>query len=246
MTHVPMAWLERVVIRRAALGLFHGRDTFEAYAPYAKKAELVHNIHIKRTDHISPSRMAAKVASAASGPVNIVYTGRAVPMKGPADWIEVLVALAERQIPFQARWLGDGSELAWMRQRVAEAGLQDRVILRGFVSDRAQVLQALQEAHVFLFAHQTPESPRCLIESLISGTPIVGYDSPYARDLIAGHGGGKLVPRGDIGGLVEFVSGLAESRASLAGLMHAALRDGQPFDDEAVFRHRSDLIKAFT
>lgn len=244
-THWPMAWLERAVIRRASLGLFHGQDTFEAYAPYCANAQVVHNIHIGSADHISKAQLASKIGASASGPLTILYTGRAVPMKGPHDWVAVLVALANRGVPFRAQWLGDGSELPAMQRRLAEAGLQDRVALPGFVSDRAKVLQALREAHVFLFTHLTPESPRCLIEAMISGTPIFGYDSPYARDLIEEHGGGRLVPRGDVNALTDEIARLADNRHLSIDLMKAAHEDGAPFNDETVFRHRSDLIKAF-
>ena len=39
--------LERFVIRRAGLSLFHGMDCYTAYARYAKKPHLVDDIHIK-------------------------------------------------------------------------------------------------------------------------------------------------------------------------------------------------------
>ena len=69
LTHRPMAWLERAVIGRATLGLFHGRETFDAYAPFCRAPEMVHDIHIKADDHIPPADLAAKVAAAAAGPL---------------------------------------------------------------------------------------------------------------------------------------------------------------------------------
>ncbi|MFN4101327.1 MAG: glycosyltransferase family 1 protein, partial [Pararhodobacter sp.] len=66
---VPViAWNERALIRRAALGLFHGQETFEAYAPYCRNPQLVHDVHIKREDHIAADALAAKIASASAGP----------------------------------------------------------------------------------------------------------------------------------------------------------------------------------
>lgn len=50
--HRPMAMLERAIIRRATLGLFHGAETYATYAPYAKAAEIVHDIHLKEEDRI--------------------------------------------------------------------------------------------------------------------------------------------------------------------------------------------------
>lgn len=195
LAHRPMAALERAVIRRATLGLFHGRETYEAYAPFSRgPAEVVHDIHLGPRDHIAPERLATKAGGASEGPLRLIYTGRADPMKGPFDWIEVLKHLSDMGVDFRARWLGDGSERAGMIAQIAKAGLQDRVEMPGFVDDRTAVLEELRNAHVFLFCHLTPESPRCLIEALASGCPLVGYESAYPDDLIAAHRGAYWCP----------------------------------------------------
>ena len=66
-----------------------------------------------------------------------------------------------------------------------------------------------------MFCHKTPESPRNLIEALVSGAPIVGYDSPFPRDLIAAHGGGVLTPLNDVNALVDSLASLADLSAAV-------------------------------
>lgn len=240
----PMAWAERALIRRAALGLFHGRETYQTYAPFSRNPQLVHDIHIRREDHIPAADLAAKIAGAAEGPLRIVYAGRAEAMKGTRDWVAVLAALAARGVDFRATWLGDGPDRAAMQARIEAEGLGARVALPGFVNDRAALLAALRAAHLLMFCHLTPESPRVLIEALVSACPLLGYGSAFPADLIAGHGGGELVGLGDQAGLAAAVAGLAQDRARLAGLIGRAARDGAGFDDESVFAHRSELIRA--
>ena len=240
--HRPMAALERDLVRHAALGLFHGQDTFAHYAPFSPNPQLVHDIHIDRDDHLPPEALQRKIADATSGPLKIVYTGRAEPMKGALDWVEALVLLAEKGVDFRATWAGDGSVLPQMRAKISAAGLADKIALPGFITGRAEILTILREAHVMAFCHKTPESPRCLIEALISGLPIVGYDSAYPRDLIAGHGGGLLTAGQSPAALAEALEGLSQDRARLGDLMARAAEDGAPFSDEAVFAHRSELI----
>ncbi|MCG7629174.1 glycosyltransferase [Epibacterium sp. MM17-32] len=241
----PMAWLERALISRADLGLFHGRETFDAYARFSRNPQLVHDIHISDADHITLSRLRYKRAAVARRPLRIVYAGRAEGMKGPMDWLSVLERLAVLNVPFEAEWLGDGSCLAAMRARVLRAGLQDRVRLAGFVEDHAEVRARLQHADLFLFCHKTAESPRCLIEALTAGTPIMGYDGAYARDLISAHGGGVLVPRGESQALAHSVAALNADRCALGHLMTRAHADAAPFTDEKVFAHRSELIRTY-
>lgn len=243
--HRPMAWLERHVIGKATLGLFHGRDTFETYAPHCREPQLVHDIHLKARDHIPSDRREAKIAEAGSGPLRLAYVGRADPPKGPLDWVAVTERLAAAGVDFRATWLGDGQDHAEMTARIAAAGLADRVAMPGHVTDRTTVLDTLRDAHLFLFCHKTQESPRCLIEALASATPIAGYGSAYSQDLISANGGGRLCPLDDVSALSNAIAGLAADRAELADLIARAGRDGAPFTDDAVFHHRSELIREY-
>ena len=241
----PMAWLERALISRADLGLFHGRETYDAYAAFSRNPQLVHDIHISGTEHISPAALQTKLSQLEQRPLQIVYAGRAEGMKGPEDWIDVLERLAALGIPFEAEWLGAGSCLQMMRDRVRRAGLSDKVRLPGFVEDHAEVRSRLQRADVFLFCHKTAESPRCLIEALTGATPIIGYEGAYAQDLVADHGGGVLVPRGDAAALAAVLADLSTKREGLARLMQNALADAAPYTDEKVFAHRCQLIRRY-
>lgn len=243
--HRPMAILERWVIRRATVGLFHGQQTFDAYARYCRNPQIVHDIHVSRDAHISDRAFEAKLKSATSDPLKIVYAGRANAMKGPLDWAAALRKLAQKGIDFEARWLGDGPQLDDLRKQLQADGLSDRVTLHGFVNDPAQVAAHMQAAHIFLFCHKTAESPRCLIESLIAATPIVGYEGSYAADLISQNGGGHLVAMNDTDALGDALFKLANDRAHLGQLIQNARKDGAPFDDESVFAHRSELIKRY-
>lgn len=244
LTYKPMALLERAVIRRSSLGLFHGRETYETYAPYMRgPSEVVHDIHLSSADHIDMTRLKYKAKQVLDGQLRLLYVGRADPMKGPLEWIDVLRRLSKKGVNFHARWLGDGSEREEMLVQISKAGLQSCVELPGFIENRHLILEEMRAAHIFMFCHLSPESPRCLIEALASGCPIVGYDSAYPRDLISKNAGGNLVCRGDIIGLTEAIQNLNDNREELSNLFIAAALDGKPFTDKEVFRHRSDKIK---
>jgi glycosyltransferase involved in cell wall biosynthesis len=245
LTHRPMAWLERAVIGRATLGLFHGQDTFAAYSPHCRHSELVHNIHISKSTHIDDASMSRKLERAKSGVLKIGYVGRAEPMKGPEDWITVLRILKHKNIPFTARWLGEGSSFEKMKLLTKEHGLTDVLELPGFIRDKNAIMSALRDMDIFMFCHKTPESPRVLIEAMVSGCALLGYDSAYARDLTHQHGGGVYAPIGDVDRLAREVEALHERRDALAALMSAARADGAPFDDASVFKHRSDILKKY-
>ncbi len=244
-SYLPMRWAERRLARQADLGLFHGNDTFRQFAPHSRQPFMMHNVHLSKDDHITPEALAAKLAGLQDGPLRIAYVGRAIAMKGPFDWLAVLRSLADQGVAFQAEWFGEGEDLPKMKAQVAQMGLGGRVSLPGFCDDHAQIFETLRRAHVLMFCHKTMESPRILIEALVSGCPIVGYGSAYSQDLIAGHGGGVLTAMDDTRALTDAVRHLALDRLALGALVQRAVRDGAPFETRALFRQRSDLIKQY-
>ena len=238
------AWLmhyyERAAIRRATIGLFHGMDCFSAFSPISANPHLVHNIHVGPEARIDAATLAAKQARTNEVPLKIVYAGRAHPEKGVSEWIETLAALDREGVYFSARWFGDGPALAAARDDVARRDLSTKIEFPGNLEDRDSILSTLRDADLFLFCHKTPESPRCLIEALISGTPIVGFSSAYPQDLSSGNHGGVLTAH-DPAMLARAV--MALDRPVLSKLMAAAALDGYALVDEAVFAHRAQLIK---
>lgn len=238
-----MKRLHRKVIAGASLGLWHGDDCYRAYSPWCPGGEnrLIHDVHTKAADLISDTQLEAKLADVrAGGPLRVCYTGRLDPMKAPLEWVKAIAA-AGRGV--EATWFGEGAMLEEARAECARLGVQVR--FAGFVADRAELLAEVRRAHVLMFTHVTPESPRNLLEALVCGTPIVGYANAYAAELLAGLGGGELVPLHQFGQLGTVVAELAGDRARLAQMVRAAAANGRRFTDAAVFAERSELVKQF-
>ncbi|MBZ0262562.1 MAG: glycosyltransferase [Hyphomicrobiales bacterium] len=138
-TYLPTRYLERYVIGKAALGLFHGNDTFSTYAKFNRMPKLVHNIHLGPEMVLSEQSLAAKNKGRAERPLQICYTGRVEPQKGPGDWVEVLQEVKRSGAKFKAVWVGDGSLLDRMRTRVRDLGLQAEVEFMGNVDHSSPV-----------------------------------------------------------------------------------------------------------
>lgn len=240
-------WLEKhyslSAIKSAELGLFHGRTVYDAYAPISLNPHVVHNIHLKRDDVIPRAELSARFARAAE-PLRIGYVGRVHNMKGPLQWLDAMQVLSQQHPgEFRATWIGDGPLLEECRRQVAQRGLEQVISFPGAEPNRVKVLAFLRSLDIFAFCHLTQESPRCLIEALMSGVPLVGYDSAYARDLVASSGGGTFVPIADVRGLAERLATLLSNVEERRSLSVAALASGEHFSDDVVFAHRSELIK---
>lgn len=230
-------------IRRAQLGLFQGRDCYDAFSPYCANSHCVYIVHNQTSDQISPDELAAKLATIRAGePLQICYAGRASGMKGPLDWLKVLHQVHRAGVPFQATWLGDGELLPEMKQLAKTLEIADYVSFPGFVGDRTTIYETLRHHHLFLFCHKTPESPRCLIEALVSGCPLVGYESRYQTELVAREGGGILTPLDQWQTLADAVIQLDRDRETLAKLTAAAAEKGRSFDEVKMIDRLAQLL----
>lgn len=232
-------------MRHSTVALLHGQDVYEAYRDIAPNPYMVNNICVTEEDRIGPDALAAKIDGVLAGkPLEIVYAGRAIEMKGPFEWLRTLVELRSRGIAFHATWFGEGDLLAPMRSFVAEQGLGDVVTIAGKV-ERSTIFRALFKADIFLFCHLTRESPRNVIEALAAAAPIIGFGSSFYEDITAEHGGGQFVSTGNVDALSDRVAALNADRPALAKLISDAARSGQRFDRTSAVHRRISLMKQY-
>jgi colanic acid/amylovoran biosynthesis glycosyltransferase len=214
-------WQSRLV-SRCDLMICNGLDTKMAYTPFCRSPELAYKINdfqIGPDKFVSPEQVEAKCRDALASPVlRVVYAGRVAPMKGPIHWVQAI-------------------------QEVEKLGLGEVISLPGFVSDRDEVIDAIRGGDVFMFAHLDPESPRVLIESLISATPIVGYLRNHPKDLISENEGGIMTPLGEPKALGATIAELAHDRQRLVDLIRRAALDGARFDSDRMDLARCSKIK---
>ena len=235
---------ENRAVRKASLALLHGATVYQHFEKIARNPHVADNIHYSEGDRIGGEELAAKTRSCREDVLRIVYVGRAEPMKGGKHWLEVLARLKAKGVTFQASWFGDGSELSGMVAAARSMDLSEtEVHFAGFVADRDIVKAAYRNAHVMLFCHLTDESPRNLIESLHAATPLIGYEDPFGRSLIAEHSAGILIERGKVEKLAEAISLLADDRDRLADLVERAARSASHLTHERVFDERSAILK---
>lgn len=241
-----MASYHKWIIKNCALGLWHGNDCYSAYSPFCDNSYLIHDIHLKPSDRISDIELSEKSKRATiERTIRICYAGRIDPMKAPLDWVQAVGRARDLGVNLHATWMGDGVLLDEMKAMIANRGLKSCVELVGFERNRDKLLKRIRQSHIMLFTHVTPESPRCLLESLVCGTPIIGYRSKYSEDLVKDFGGGMFVSMKDWKQLGNLVATLSKDRQRLSQLIKEAGENGTRFNDEVVFHERSELIKKY-
>ena len=236
----------RYCLAQTRLALLQGQDVYDAYSSFCGNAHKVYHMPISKEDYITEVQLHNKLNAVTDNrPLRLCYVGRCIDMKGPMDWLKTLHELIKGDVDICATWLGGGSLLPSMQVMAENLGIADHVSFPGYVSDRKEVLRTLRDSDLFLFCHKTPESPRCLVEALASGCPLIGYSSGYPKDLVAQYGGGRFATVGDWQALVEIVRQLTKDRVAVRELIRSASASGRLYERDATMQRRIDLIKKF-
>jgi glycosyltransferase involved in cell wall biosynthesis len=154
------------------------------------------------TDRFSPAGLRH---GAVDGEPAVLFVGRLVPGKRPADAIDAFERVLETHPDAGLTIVGDGALRAELERRVASAGLGDAVAFLGHV-DYDDMPAVYLAADVLVLPSETEGFPRTILEALASGTPVVASALEQLAPL-AGHGV-SLVPVGDVSGFASAIDGL--------------------------------------
>jgi glycosyltransferase involved in cell wall biosynthesis len=121
-----------------------------------------------------------------SDPPTVMFVGRLVAWKG----VRLVAAVIGHPLlrDWRLEMYGDGPESKWLRRFAERNGLTHRMTLYG-QRPRADVLEALQRADVFLFPSTHDSAPWAVGEALMAGCPVVCLDRGGPPRLLRQQGG---------------------------------------------------------
>lgn len=133
----------------------------------------------------------------AGDPVRLLFVGRLVRQKGLDILLRSLAGLA---LPAKAILdvVGDGPELAALRDQAGHLGLTEGVRFHGWCS-REALPEHYRRADVFVLASRDEGMPNVLLEAMASGLPVVATEVAGIDELLHEGVGGVLVPTEDPG-----------------------------------------------
>jgi len=162
---------------------------------------------------------AGLAALRASGKYILGYVGR---LDAGKDLETLLRATAGDQHPdWHVVLVGAGDHGDQLRALVSELGIADRVTFTGYREDRMAFLKGFD---VFVLPSLSEGTPRCLMEAMAAGIPIVASDIPGCRNLVDGSNTGLLFPVSDERALRDRVVELSESPDRRASIVDGARR----------------------
>lgn len=138
-----------------------------------------------------PVDTAALRESLGIGPEAFVIgvVSRLIPSKRHVDLVDALALLRDEGREFRCVMVGDGGARADIERRIAERQLGDRIVLAGARPDGREIVRAFD---VTALPTLVEGSPNSLIESMLSGVPVISTDAPGVREIM-NHGVTSLV-----------------------------------------------------
>jgi glycosyltransferase involved in cell wall biosynthesis len=190
------------------------------------------------------TRLAAQTACPeSSSPVRLVFAGRFMEQKNPADLVKALAHL--KDLPWQCAMLGDGPLLDTIRASVAANGLAERFWLPGWVTPD-QVLSEFASSDLLVLPSRSEGLSVVGVQALGMGLAMLLSDAGGNLELVRDGENGFLFPVGDVAALADRLSRLLKNPSMLQSAQAKSLEMAQKFDLAAIVSQYEHLFAAHT
>lgn len=159
--------------------------TNELYSDY-KDLTKTKCIHISnQIDNISKKKSNLKTN-------NIIAVGRFSEEKGFLDLIDIFKLIHKQNEKIKLFLLGDGHLFDSMKAKINDLGLNENIILPGFVSPEDQAKYYF-DSSLYVMTSYTEAFGLVLVEAMAYGLPIIAFDSASGVREIVNNRNGKLI-----------------------------------------------------
>ena len=136
--------------------------------------------------------------------------GRLTHEKKHEHLVELATRLKRQNIAFQLQIAGEGSLRPSLENSIEKAGVQNEVLLKGFVSNISQFLENID---IFVFCSKTEGFPFAIMEAMAAAKPVVCFDITSLSEVVKHGHTGFLVPYGNLELFVERIMCLIKNHA---------------------------------
>ena len=181
--------------------------------------------------------------TAQKDPFKIILVGRFHEQKRQDQAIKVFKIVSENVPQATLHFYGRGKLKGELQKQVEEAGLKDKIIFEGFVSN---IADAYSSAAMSILTSDYEGSPLVVQESLQLGCPVVAFDCLYGpSDTIEDDVNGFLIPLGDIEGMAKKIISILQNPDLLKKLSENAPKTMERFYQVPVMKKWAALFSKF-
>lgn len=169
-------------------------DTKRLGVPEHKTRYISNGVDLKEIDQTLSKPGVADQKERPRTSKTVGYIGRMIPLKGLGDLLSVFESMYKTDPELTLQMIGDGPQRPELEKQAEAQTSYSSIFFLGFRSDR---LALLNDLDLFVMTSSSEGIPRCLMEAMAVGVPVVAYDIPGV-DLLIEHGKtGMLAPLGD-------------------------------------------------
>lgn len=155
---------------------------------------------------VTPARYAGTPAPDTGG-MKLLFVGRLDPVKGLRVLFEAFEAARAERPDITLTVIGDGEDRAWVEETAARIGGVD---VLGYRS-QTEVAEALGRSDVLVLPSFAEGVPVALMESMVSGRPVIATRVGGVAELVEDGISGRMVAPGNATALAEAMTDLAQS-----------------------------------
>lgn len=147
--------------------------------------------------------------------VIVGFIGQIIPRKGVGDLLEVFDSLHRNSSSIELQLVGDGTQRLELEALASNLSSAGAIRFMGFRNDRLELLSRFK---LFVMTSSLEGIPRCMMEAMAVGVPVVAYDIPGVDQLVEHRKTGLLAPYGDKKALAACCQELLDDPALAATL----------------------------
>lgn len=177
-----------------------------------------------------PVEPISEIATCPEGVMKVGFVGRLTEAKGPGFLVDAMAMLAKRGIPVRCFMVGDGELGDFLRDKVSELGLTDRIC---FLGQRDDSQNFLSQVDVCAMPSLWEGLPLVLLEALSVGAPVVASACDGVLDVVTDGKDGLLVESGNAEQLADALERLwrdSALRSRLAEAGKSTFQSGYSYD----------------
>lgn len=172
----------------------------------------------------------------------IGYIGRLIALKDLTTLLAGVRILRDEQAEIRLLVIGDGPQKNDLQTMTAQLRIMDRVEFLGFSPDPLALLKLFD---VFVLPSLSEGIPRCVMEAMAAGVPVVVSDIPGNRTLVSHGETGLLFQPGDAYDLADKISALMNNPAQAASMAdHGKRKVEEGYSSQKLAREYISLYRA--
>lgn len=174
----------------------------------------------------------------------IVNVGKLSSQKNQTVLIQAFSKIKDMFPEYQLHIYGEGDKRNELESLVKDLEMQDRVILKGNVSELSK---QIEDAALFVLSSDYEGMPNALMEAMAMGIPCVSTDCPCGGPefLIQNGENGMLVPVGDVDKLAETMELLLQDRELADTMGHKATQITKTLHPDVVHENWNEYIMKY-